>query len=360
MNEEICGDFFWCEEPVRKCIATYFPSYWQKVLDHYEVMGLGHKHSMDKTADPKLPLDTVLSTVITVVGPLEQYTDEQDVIDQYFHKQDNRREPAEYTTQLAAMVLAMDDVLELNLPAQMKARIEKVSWEVLWNATQMVLDVRHYMMPLRLKAPKTTKGGARFHYKAAKELQLKYFYGIATPEAEWTEETPAIAKSETAGNRIVDKFREDALTVLRGKSATTKKSHAFHLWQRRLGPPYQACAWCNRPGVQRDSQLTSREHFRHQAWECPRFQSHWNRLRRKVDLKRIEGLTEIAIGYKENGQKINAKIRHKALTLHAAMWHERKAQGQEDFDKIVLKNFRKMEAAPAQREKFRYGMTTPQ
>jgi len=359
MYTEMWGDFFWLGKSVRERIVPFFPRYWQRVLEHYEAMGLGLKHGMDKTTDPKLPLDTVLNTVITVEGPPARYTEDPHVQDKYFHRQDNRSEPAEYTTHVAIIIHERAEG-KLYMPAQIGARIENSSEEELEDAKYMVLQEHHYMMHLKLKAPKTTKGGARFHYKASKELQLKYFFEQVTPEAEWTTETPAIAKSETAGYSIIQKAREDALKAFKGRSSATKKSHAFHLWQRRLGPPYFACAWCKRPGVQRNTQLTSGEHFRHQAWECPSFQTHWNRLRRKVDLKRIEGLTEIAIGRKENGQEIKAKIRHRALTLHAAMWHERKAQSQEDFDEIVLKNFKKMEAAPAQREKFRYGMTTPQ
>jgi exonuclease III len=357
MWAEGVGDYFWCEKSQRESIAAYFPPYWQKVLKHYQETGLGDRHDMvDMTTNPKLPLDTLLSTVIRVPGPVEQYTDDEDYQDQYFHEiKDSRIEPTHYTTKLAH-IIHLGKKLEWQEPV--KVRLDKSSEKEVSDALDLVLGTHHYMMPLKVKTGKTTKGGARILYKGFMALVAKEIPELSTPETEWTEETPALAERLT--DRIFEKAREEAVKPLKGRSATNRKSHAFHLWQGRLGPPYWKCAWCNRPGVNTaTSELTSREHFRHQAWECQRFQTHWSRLRRKVGLRKIEGLTEIAIGYKANGQEVQAKIRHKALTLHTALWSESKSKDQEDFDNIVLRTYKKIEAAPARKARFRYGMEMP-
>ena len=108
------------------------------------------------------------------------------------------------------------------------------------------------------------------------------------------------------------------LRFCRGQRLGYVLSHAWLLFQARLDPPYFACAWCAyRFPVGTDHF----QRFLHVAWACPTFMRHWQQLRRRVHLRDIPSLSDLALGIGPHGEtRLGSAARQKAIALHAAMW----------------------------------------
>jgi hypothetical protein len=338
MSFPVCGSYFWLEKSVRITIANMFPLYWRFVLEHFESK-LGHKHNMSQAIHPSsMPLDTIFSAEITVPGPLDQYITDRELQKRFSKLPDEADDW--YKTQFGVIYDENDNGKwcvgpeEYQVNETIRAILNKSTPEQRDQALTLVLLKPWYLMPLKLEAPRTTKGGTKFHYQRFKEQEAGEKTNSNTPEGEWAIEAPALA---TEAGRIKQEVRENVVRAFRGGISPMQKTHAWHLWQGRLAPSYWNCVWCKKVGKVKGSTLTNRDHYRHQAWECSQFQLHWNRLRRRVGLPKTSGLTEIVFGLSQDGKtKVKRNVQKKMLALHTAMWEERKQVSEMlYYDKVV-------------------------
>lgn len=198
-------------------------------------------------------------------------------------------------------------------------------------AAATITSLPHYLMTLKLQLPQKLKGNTKFFYSEMQARRVKNSNDDTTPDQEWLQELD-IPETIRGGATIGEEERRAVVKAFRGRKAALLKTHAWLLWQRRLGPKYYACPWCSAPGVSNsgvcgDTAEATREVFRHQAWACPRFRVHWNSLRTSLHVKNVASIADIVFGLNRANVKIFKKTRHRALALHAALWHFRHEAG---------------------------------
>jgi Reverse transcriptase (RNA-dependent DNA polymerase) len=365
----ICfGSFFYLQPDERKEVAREFPPYWRQVLDHFE-RTLAQSHNMDDVFAKSCPyLDQVFACEVIVElspdGLMEE--EDADVQDFYFHSVETTTAPninyissntsatatttttTKYQTTLGMLYQKVPDhPAMLSLPPATKAKIRTSTGEQIKKALHLVLNSPWYLMPLKVKAPLSGKGGTKTHYNLSKKTQAEISFNTHTPEGEWAEECPNLASLR---GRLTGETREHTVKAFRGIKHIFVKSHAWHLYQRRLTPPYWKCAWCGREGTKK-GRYTSQEHYKHQAWECHIFKQHWTRLRHRLGLPNIASLAEIALGQSIDGRKSwKMPIRYKVIALHAALWQERRKTEELNYVTIIG-NYELMLAVYEGREK---------
>ena len=369
------GSFFYLAPEVRIEIASAFPPYWTAVLDHFE-RTLGKKHSMERVLEKSECLDAVLACYVSVTETwLEDYDLDEDhaarmlmgpVHDADSNPTTNSKNPtttiqsnnnnSNFLVPLGLVINnnPVEDLASINtpIPEATKALLCSSTPQQLEAAIDKVMDEPHYLMPLGVNAPLSAKGGTKFFYSKFKARQAEFSHAELTPEQEWSDEYPALA---ARSGRLLQDVRKKALKALRGNKPASVKSHAWHLYQARLTPPYWKCAWCGRPGKTpgrtansnsssfrnngRASAVVSsagRDPFKHQVWECGVFQTHWTRLRRKLGLPNVHSLAELCLGISSDGKReVSEKNRFRALTLHQGLWQERRKAMDREYDVIL-------------------------
>jgi Reverse transcriptase (RNA-dependent DNA polymerase) len=338
-NPRHFGSFFHLQPQERKEIASEFPPYWRQVLEHYE-RTLAHSHRMDDAFVRKNPsLDHVFACEVTVEIDPGEHTKDTELLKLFYPVVDTNTPTTTTTTTTKyqttfGMVHACepDHLAVRSLPPSAKAKLMTSTTEQIDTALDLVMFKPWYLMPLKVKAPLSGKGGTKIFYNLFKKAQAEFSFNTHTPEGEWVVECPKLA---ALSGRLTAETREITVKAFRGRKHFYVKSHAWYLFQRRLTPPYWNCAWCGREGT-RNKKYTSQEHYKHQAWECRTFQLHWARLRRKMKLPQIKSLPEIALGQSADGRKLlKMPVRYRILALHTALWQERRNMDEHNYEAIV-------------------------
>jgi Reverse transcriptase (RNA-dependent DNA polymerase) len=338
------GSFFYLPQNVRQEITRELPPYWRQVLNHFE-RTLAHLHTVENVFAKCPSIDAVLACEVCVeLDDPSDYMDPEDDVDlqsMYFQPVASTTNTSTNTTTTATKYQTPFGLLYacepqhpavLSLPRRTKDKLMTSTVEHVDGALNLVMNRPWYLMPLKVEAPLSGKGGTKTHYLRFKEAQSNSLFHAHTPEGEWAAECP---KLSTLSGRLTQDARAHAVKVFRGTKHIYAKSHGWFLYQRRLTPPYWQCAWCGREGT-RHNLYSSEEHFKHQAWDCRIFQLHWTRLRRKLGIAKINSLTEVALGLSADGKKtLQMNIRYRALALHTALWHERGKIENLDYATII-------------------------
>ena len=302
------GNFFWLGKSERQKITKFLPEYWKSVIQHFDDSWSGNHTNEKLIREGHLPLDRLIS--IEVV--LTDFEHKREALAQsrpdlnldYEFREHNVRKNWHTTT-----VKTLHD-LQLPIPNHIEIQLNKETDSNITVAKELTTK-QHYLMPLNVETPLNIKGGTKWFYNKMKVNQEKRSES-STSRKEWMEEYKNVDLHPGS-----DPMKQ-VMKSFRGRKSTNLKNHSWHLWQRRMGPCYFKCKWCNGKAPE-----SHEEFFLHQTWTCTIFRQHWNNLRKYIGLRQINSLPEIVFGHtSEASKKIHKKIYIKALSLHAAMWQQ--------------------------------------
>lgn len=300
------SDFFWLPPEVRAPITQRLPEFWKYAFQHFEDTAANDHTMTAAITGDRMPPDVVLGAI--------SFLD---------------RHP----TQDPSLV-----------PAALRATI---ATDPDFAAARTLRSDPAYMMPIRIFSP-PRKGRVRWHYRSTMQDLRATDSFRRTPEIHWLVLTPSLADEN---NKLImeRKAHERALTYTHGKRYGQFTSHAWLLYQQRLLPAYYRCPWCTQP---KDRNASNPAFFLHIAWDCPRFQAHWQRLCRSLIRYPFEHICQLAIGVDLRGNEVRPGIRKCGIALHAALWRHR-SSGHLPYGEIITL-FKKLLTTPPH-----YGVVLP-
>lgn len=294
-------------------IAKYLPKYWQGIVSHFSNT-VAKFHNELSAHELDVPLDATLCWPITTPTTLPDF-----------------KESTQYTQIVSHSPLLLNCPLyyaydienthsnnNTSLPPRLQTRINAATDLEIEETINIITHPAH-MMPLMIK-DQPTRGITKSYYLRTRQRAVLKAPNTYTPEEEWSKDAPNLTCGPERPHSLQEQVKAAALSMCRGKRNTPlTKTHMWLLWQRRLTPHrFEKCIWCTQKRLN-----TSHDHFLHEAWTCPVFRTHWNRLRQAARVPNFTSIAEFVLGFsshKPPEKGVKKDQRRRAVILHAAMF----------------------------------------